>query len=204
MLYPRDFRGLHYVYKSLFGTLIMAWTTIERPGYLGRKRNDMYEIWTERYGEGNWRIAYQWKEDVIPLEVGIQIYEDGYYEFLKNNNSILEWLVSRASDVYDTDPTNVHSGFDYAIQETENNHIHDIAIRRVVARLGKSFEGEHLLWIRSKSEEGRVLSPGNVPFHLPELIVQEEIKDYSGIGMWWEKDSIEDFYQKNKILQVQS
>jgi len=48
--------------------------------------------------------------------------EDGYYEFFKNNNNTLEWLVSTASDVYDTAPTNVQAGLDYGCQETPQSH----------------------------------------------------------------------------------
>jgi len=178
------------------------WITIERPGYFGKKRDELISGWNQKFGEGNWRLAYQWGELVLPRKMGIQIYEDGYYEFLKNNPKTLEWLISTASDVYDTAPTNVLAGFDYEHQETPNSHVHDVSIRRAVARLGKWFHGDHLVWVRMKDSEGYVLSPGIVPFHLPEMIVQGEIKDYGGKGIWWNPGTIEDFYQRNKVLQV--
>ncbi|MBS3169385.1 hypothetical protein J4210_02780 [Candidatus Woesearchaeota archaeon] len=181
----------------------MAWKTVERPGYLGKKRNEVHASWTKQYGEHQWRLAYQWGDLVIPRDFGIQIYEDGYYEFFKENPETLEWLVSTASDVYDTAPTNVQAGFDYTQQETPNSHIHDVAIRRAVARSGTWFTGDHLMHVRWKESEGFRINPGVVPFHQPELIYSGEIKDYGGRGTWWNEKTIEDFYQRNKLLQVQ-
>mgnify|MGYP001584899331 CR=1 FL=1 len=178
------------------------WKTVERPGYLGKKRNEVYGLWDHIYGEGNRRIAYQWGNYIVPKDLAIQIYEDGYYEFLKNNPDTLEWLISSASDVYDTAPSNVEAKFDYSHQETLNTHLHDTAIRRSLVRLGKWFRGDHLIHVRWKDTEGFRLSPGIVSFHLPERIIREEIKDYGGKGIWWYPNTIEDFYQRNKILQV--
>ena len=178
------------------------WVTVEKPGYLGKKRDEVYSIWDKTFGEWNWRIAYQWGDLVIPKNIGIQVYEDGYYEFFKKNQEKLDWLISTASDVYDTATTNVQSGFDYEIQETPNSHIHDIAIRRAVCRLGKVFRGGHLMHVRWKDSEGFRINPGIVQFHLPAMIVQDEIKDYGGKGFWWYENTIEDFYQRNKVLQI--
>ena len=33
--------------------LIMIWRTIERPGYLGKKRNELHSLWNEQFGEAN-------------------------------------------------------------------------------------------------------------------------------------------------------
>ena len=52
--------------------------------------------------------------------------------------------------------------------------------------------------VRWKDSEGYKINPGVVPFHLPELIVPGEIKG----NIWWDPNTIEDFYQKNKVLQV--
>ena len=180
------------------------WITVERPGYFGKKRDELCVSWKQKFGEGNWRISHQWGDLIIPREIGIQIYEDGYYEHFNSNPENLEWLISTASDVYDTAPTNVQAGFDYANQETPNNHIHDVAIRRSVLRNGAWFRGDHLMHVRWKDSEGFRLNPGVVSFHLPEMIVQGEINDYGGKGIWWRPNTIEDFYQRNKILQIKS
>lgn len=42
------------------------------------------------------------------------------------------------------------------------------------------------------------LSPGQIPFHFPEKIIQPQLEG------WWEKDTVESFYQSNKILQIKN
>jgi hypothetical protein len=180
----------------------MVWQTVERPGYFGKKRDELYALWNRKFGEDNWRIAYQWGGVVIPRREGIQVYEDGYYEFFKKDKDTLDWLISTASDVYDTAATNVQSGFDYDKQETPNSHLHDIAIRRAVMRLGKEFRGDHLVQVRWVGSEGFRVNPGVVTFHKPEMILPGEIKDYGAKGIWWYSNTLEDFYQRNKVLQV--
>jgi len=180
----------------------MNWQIVDRPGFLGKKRDEVQAGWTQRYGADNWRIAYQWGSQIILRREALQIYEDGYYEFFKGSPGKLEWLVSTASDVFDTAPTNVQAGFDYEQQETPNNHIHDVAIRRAVLRLGREFRGNHPMHVRWTGSEGFEINPGVVPFHLPQMIVPGEIQDYGGKGIWWRPNTIEDFYQRNKVLQV--
>ena len=180
----------------------MVWKTVERPGYLGKKRDEVRAMWNKQYGEGKWRLAYQWGDAVISRLEAIRLYEDAYVDFLKKNPKALRWIVKNASDVYDTAPTNVNSGFDYTMQETPNSHIHDIAIRRAVLRCGEYFEGDHLVHVRWTGSEGLKLNPGKVLFHKPEMICREPLKDYGGKGTWWEPLTIEDFYQRNKVLQA--
>lgn len=179
-----------------------AWTTIERPGFLGKKRDEICKGWDVRYGQRNWRIAYTWCGQVIPREFAIQLYEDGYYEFFKTAPGIdaLMWLTNVASDVYDTSSSNIEAGLDYYKQETLNNHIHDVAIRRAILRLGCWFYGDHLVHVRWIHSEGFRVNPGVVPFHRRNNIESSEINDYGGKGIWWNKGSIEDFYQRNKVL----
>lgn len=183
-----------------------GWDTKERPGYLGKKRNEIQRLWTERYGEGNWRIAWQWGKFVVSRAEALQFYEDGYYEYLKSNQEVLHWLTSTASGVYDTAPSNIEAGFSYDVQETPNNHIHDVAIRRAVLRNGIWFNGDHLMQVRGPKTEGERLSPHLIPFHLPHMIVPGDIGDYAGKGKWWRElgieNSVEEFYQQNKVLQT--
>ena len=55
-------------------------------------------------------------------------------------------------------------------------------------------------WIGS---EGFDINPGVIPFHRPEKIYRGEIKDYTGgKSFWWKEGSLEDWYQKAKVLQV--
>lgn len=179
---------------------MQEWQTIGRPGYLGKHRDEMFIGWTNQYGEGNWRL--EWK--VGKLFVGFlgvcALYEDAYFKFLGENPEVLEQLIVEASDVYDDESTNVRSVFDYMCQETGRTHIQDIAIRRVVLRMGLWFEGSELIRIR----QGKglhplsiTLSPGIVPFHRPDMIKQPELE-----GGWWRPGSVESFYQSNRFLQI--
>jgi hypothetical protein len=181
---------------------VLNWETIAHPGYFGKRRDELYAKWNKTYGLHNWRIAYEWQGEIINREFAISLYEDGYYEYLKNNNECLEWLIRTASDVYDTAPTNVLARFSYDVQETPSNHIHDVAIRRSVYRLGEKFCGDALLEVRGKNSVGALLSPGVVPFHLPNLICDKPLEEYVNSRMWWKEKTIEDFYQKNKVLQI--
>lgn len=191
--------------------MVDSWKTVERPGYLGTSRNQVHDSWNERFGEGRWKIAWQWGNYVIERPMALQIYEDGYYHFLKANPQILDWLVNSASDVYDTDISNVQAGLSYDVQETQNNHIHDVAIRRSVLRLGRFFAGDHLMHVRPE-QEGERLGPQLIPFHLPEMIYRGDTlykgkpRDFTVSPPWWIemgiRDSVEEFYQNNKVLQV--
>jgi hypothetical protein len=192
-----------YIFMTALVPKGMAWTTIEHPGVLGKRRDEIVSKWNAEYG-ASWRLAYTWGSQVIERQEALQIYEDGYYEFFKSHPGELEWLLEKACDVYDTAPSNVDARFDYGVQETPSNHVHDVAIRRSILRLGTWFHGSDLIQIRSTSELGRHLSPARVPFHLPQLIATVEPVNYGSSRCWWDRYSIEDFYQRNKVLQINS
>lgn len=178
------------------------WITIERPGYLGQHREEKFKEWKEwdeKYGKGNWRLV--WKVGKIYVDfLGVcALYEDAYYQFLRRRSDILKWLLKEASNVYDDEESNVESGFDYTKQETCRTHIQDIAIRRAILRMGLWFKGKKL--IRIRQEKGThllsvILSPGRVPFHKPKLIEQPELTG------WWHRQTVESFYQTNRVLQI--
>ncbi len=124
-------------------------------------------------------------------------YENSYFEFMKNNKPILDWLINTAKDVYDNDISNINSKTDYSIQETKSTHIQDIAVRRVIQRMNLEFKGQELIQIRGKDSRGYMLNPGKIPFYKPEFILKPERNG------WWDKDSIEDFWQSNKIILLE-
>lgn len=175
------------------------WVTVERPGYSGGMRDQRIADWNGKYGEGNWRQA--WHVDGQELDfLGIcRHYEDAYVEYLKNHQDVLEELASEASEVYDDSPSNTGSGLDYSLQETRHTHIQDIAIRNSLKRLGRKFKGQKMVQIRDEVGEHRLsmtLSPGRIPFHRQDWIIQPELEG------WWEKGTVEAFYQSTKVLQV--
>jgi len=184
----------------------------DRPGYFGSERNKIQAGYDARYGPENWKIAWEWGSQIIERPEALQIYEDGYYEYFRNNPEILSWLVNDFSNVYDTAPSNIEARFSYDIQETPGNHLHDVAIRRAVLRRGQWFSGKELLEVRSTNPAGWKLSPCMIPFHLPEMIYKGEIKykgkerDFTANPPWWISkgvpNSVEQFYQQNKVLLV--
>ncbi|MBS3071380.1 hypothetical protein J4408_00145 [Candidatus Pacearchaeota archaeon] len=182
--------------------------TIERPGYFGKKRDEVQANYDSLYGKNKWKLSWKLGSLILDRPEALQIYEDSYYEYFKANESVLHWLTSNYGDVFDTAPSNIHSKFDYNLQETPNNHLHDIAVRRAVLRNGVCFNGDknNILEIRGKRNDGWILSPCNIPFHLPKLIYRGQIKDYGNKGNWWRKlgieNSVEEWYQQNKVLQV--
>lgn len=174
-----------------------AWITLGRIGYVGRLKGRVNALLTEVYGD-HWRIVHSVTGKALSNEAALQLYEDAYFYFWRDNSNTLEQLVRTASDVYDSAPSNVRSGTDYAKQETENTHLQDIAIRRVLQRLSRTFEGDRLVEIRGRDSEGYHLNPSNIPFHKPELILSPRQKG------WWREGSVEDFWQSNKVVQIKA
>jgi hypothetical protein len=174
------------------------WVFEDRPSYFGRKRDEIQKGYDEKYGELSWKLAHKVGDRYLDFSDAIQLYEDAYYEFLRNHVGILNLLCNEAKEVWDNAETNVKCGFDYSAQENWSNHYQDISVRRVVFRLGRKFNGDKLVQIRhnSESQVGSELSPGRVPFHLPAY-VEQPVKEG-----WWEKGTVEEFWQSNKVLMV--
>ena len=187
----------------------------DRPGYFGSKRDGILEKYNQTYGKGNWNISWvvgpnlmwtggenpvQGKYVVFDYPRICKLYEDAYYTYFENHPEELELIIQNASEVYDNHESNVESGLNYEKQEPGiGTHIQDITIRNVVARFGRQFEGEMLLQIRSTSRQGKKWSPMQIPFHRPEWILRPKV-----IG-WWDRgveNSVECFYQSNKVLMV--
>ena len=177
----------------------MSWETIERPGYFGAERDEKQRHYDAIFGEDSWRLAWVFQGSFLSWLEMTHFYEQAYYEFLEEHPDVLEQLITEASDVYDDAPSNMLSRHDYEVQETNRTHVQDIAIRRVVSRLGYEFQGKTPIQIRDvlgHHSLSVVLSPGQVPFHLPHILVQPEMEG------WWQPGSVESFYQSNKVLQV--
>ncbi|MDD3774132.1 MAG: hypothetical protein PHW50_02540 [Patescibacteria group bacterium] len=179
---------------------ICNWTDIGCPGYLGKHRDEKYVAWDEQYGKNNWRLMWIWGQMYIDFLGVCAIYEDAYYEFLSRHEDILSMLIADACEIYDDQPSNIFSGFDYTNQETNRTHIQDIAIRRCLRRMGQNFVGNQFMRIRQEKGNHKLsilLSPGNVPFHKKMFIVNPQITP-----KWWKPNSVESFYQSNRVLQL--
>ncbi len=176
--------------------IIDGWAILGRPGHAGRKKALRRTELENKFGKGNWKIVHLIDGKLLSQDEALDYLEEGYNQFFKKNTELLDWLILTAQDIYDTAPSNIDSKFDYSIQETETAHLNDIAIRRVIKRLGKEFQGSKLLQIHGEDSEGFVLTTGQVPFHKLDLIYSPQIKG------WWNKNSIEAFWQSNKVLVV--
>jgi len=175
------------------------WKTIKRPGYSGKNKDQRQRQYNKIYGRNNWRVAWLVKGKIFSKEEIVLLYEDSYYIFFKKHPQTLKRLISQAKNVYDDVVSNINSGLDYAKQETKRTHYQDIAIRRCLVRFGLKFKGKKLIQIRDyqgKHPLSLKLSPGRIPFHLPELIKKPELTG------WWQVGSLESFYQSNKVLQI--
>jgi hypothetical protein len=181
------------------------WITVGNPGYFGAQRDVKYAAWDKEYGKGNWRIGWIVRGFTTDFLGCCALYEDSYYNFLLWRLEIRQRLIAEACDVYDDAPSNVLSGLDYTKQETGRTHVQDIAIRRSLVRLGARFEGDKLIRIRDKEGEhplSMILSPGQVPFIHPDMLDEPlmSLNDYD--KHWIRHGSVEDFYQRNKRLEI--
>lgn len=169
-----------------------------RPGPFGWNRPAIERLLNEWFGPDGWELVHLVEGRPLSKEEALGLYEEAYYVYFRDHPEELEELIRSASDVYDTALSNRDSGTDYARQETAAEHLQDIAIRRVIQRLGRRFQGPEPLRIRGPRSAGFRWNPGKVPFHRPELILQPAL---SG---WWEPGSIEDFYQSSRRLVLRS
>jgi hypothetical protein len=201
----------HKDLETYLEEIAKSWVVIHGElSYSGFQKEKIYDKFNVRFGENNWLPAHTFQGEIITRNQAYLIYEESYYHFIKNNPEVKDWLVNTASEVYDIQCSNIKSGLDYNNQECEATHLQDISVRRVLTRLkleeeGKSiedklpeleiFHGDHPVQIRGRNTEGFVLNPGEVPFHLPEEILE-------GKRGWWKKGSVEEWYQNNKVLLV--
>lgn len=175
-----------------------VWQFFERPGYFGKHKAEKFRQYNNQFGRGNWRMIWWWGSLRLDWLMAVQIYEDAYYHYLLDNHELVVDLVNTASDVYDNNVSNIKAGLDYTHQETPATHLQDISVRRCLIRLSEWFQGDTLIQIRHNSNNsiGQKLSPGNVPFHLPDMIKQPPLEG------WWEANTVEAFYQSNKIIET--
>lgn len=170
---------------------------IERPGFIGRKKEKKYKEWNEKFGREKWGFVWKWGELLIDFEQACLIYEDAYYKDSFEREDLWKHLFSKAKNFYDNAETNIKSGTDYLIQEAYSTHIQDISVRRIGIRRGWEMKGDKLIQIRGPESEGYKLMPGKVKFHEIEKIERPDI-----LPFWAEPNSVEAFYQNNRWLYL--
>lgn len=172
-------------------------------GFLGHKRNEEWLRRNELYGEGGWQMGWLVGENLLEYPEVCQLFGDAYIAYFDLRPELLYTLCRVAINVYDDDPINVESGTDYNKRGDVKTHIGDTAIRRAVQHFGMKFEGKKLLQIHDRQGPhplSLALSPGQVPFHKPELLATPDNLGELEENAWWLPGSVEDFYQRAKRL----
>jgi len=132
--------------------IIDDWAILGRPGFAGKQKIQKRKELLDKFGESNWKIAYLYEDNLLSREEALIHFENSYQKFFEDNPEILEWLLQTATDIYDNQESNVNSGLDYSIQETEDAHLHDIAKANPCYR----FEGR--IQMVSYSQQDKCLS----------------------------------------------
>lgn len=177
-----------------------SWQAVERPGYLGSKRDNKVEHYNDLYGTNNWAYGWKYFGEYWPYRAACKhLYERSYLQYLYTHPEELKFICS-FDEVYDLTPEDIQAGLDYDKQFQKATHIQDIAIRNVLDTLHLKFhnsETNNLLRIRGEGSNGHHLMPGKIPFLVKEQIIAPKISPD-----WAEAGSIEDFWQNNKFLMV--
>jgi len=162
------------------------------------RREEIRQL-NEEFGPGNWRLVWvDGQRELEFLDACREFYEEAYFRHLSARPDDLDFICS-FGECIDNAPTNVSCGCDYSKQETFSTHIQDIAVRNVLRRLGRSFNGPagSILVIRTRDDNGWRFGPGNIPYYESSVIIQPSLRP------WWARQgSVEDFWQSNKVLQV--
>jgi hypothetical protein len=96
------------------------WTVDRRPGFFGRRRDEIVAGLDARHGKGNWKL--QWLLAPIPPETHLAhtwdfegacyaFYEESYFRSLSGRPAVVDEICDRYSEVYDNAVT-----FDYSKQ----------------------------------------------------------------------------------------
>lgn len=133
-------------------------------GNLGKNRDKFISKVNQKVGKGNWYWSFRAGDKLYSWEWGMQLYEDAYYQFFRQDASKLKDIVGY-SNVFVYNRHDLDSGLDYKRQSQESDHCADIAIRRCLVRFGVWFHGKEIL-----SLKGSAFDPVEVKFHLPHLV----------------------------------
>lgn len=171
----------------------------ERPGYFGRRKLEKHAELDQKYGQGNWRLVWVAGGHRFNFLAACRYaYEFSYFQHFQMHPEQLDYICS-FGECIDNAPTNIQCGTDYSIQEAFSTHIQDIAIRNVMYLMGRKFKGlpEDILTIRGEESNGWRFNPGQIPFCTPSVIEEPSLRPD-----WAKSNSVEDFWQSNKWVEV--
>ena len=197
-------------YEPLEEGLDISWEMVERPGYFGKRRQELEEEWNRKYGEGNWRLVWETPQGrVLLFEDIIWEYIEGYAGYFRRHPREARHITRSYSYCYDKDEITKDQAFHpYALYNRPGiaNQFHHAAMNIALENvLGMPFRGDIPIQVRSGKPgtpesqwpAGWKWSPGRIP-----SVHRDEIHDITFERQWWQRGTIEDFYQCNKVLQV--
>lgn len=186
------------------------WKIVERPGYLGKRKDFQEAIWNEKYGQGNWRLGWELADQQMMdyEDIFWKVYVAGYTKYFQENTIDARWLTEEFAYGYDKDLISKKEAFDpYALYEKLGfaNQFHHVALNIALEWfLGEKFQGKEPIQIRegkpgtddSTWPLGWRFSPGRIP------AVRQDLIPTNNIQGWWGKGSIEEQYQISKVLLI--
>ncbi len=199
-----------YYQEDMTSETNQIWETIKYPGYLGKSKEQKYAEWDSDFGRSNWRLAWHLQDGRVLDYAAIffQVYVTGYSDHFQMNPDQSLWIAKNASYTYDKDLVTKEQAFDpFYLYERPGfaNQFHNVALNlALVHSLGIEFQGLTPLQVREGKPgtdpqtwpAGWRWSPSRIPASNPELIPQNNVNG------WWKEGSIEDLYQRAKVLQV--
>jgi hypothetical protein len=188
---------------------IDGWTTVGRPGYQGKNKDEQLAAWDKEYGKDRWRLAWQLTtREVLSFDEIFQQYVDSYTAHFMKHSDEAQYLTANYSYAYDKDQITKPQAFDpYFLYNKPGrpNQFHNVSLNIALEyKLGKIFCGLQPIQVRegkpgtdpSTWPAGWRWSPGRIPATHPELI-PDVVQ-----SAWWQTGSIEHLYQAAKVLQI--
>lgn len=169
---------------------------LHRPGYFGSRRLWFKEHYDELYGEGGWMECWEYSGDILPFEDAVYLYDLSYMLFLREHRWIAELIAAEYWECYDNSPDNIRAGCNHDPLAVPR-HLQDVSVRKALRAMGLSFNQDksNLLEIRGPKSNGYLLSPMIVTFVEPG-----RISPFGPAEDWVKKGSVEEFWQRNKVI----
>ena len=188
---------------------IQGWITVERPGYLGKSKDEKLLSWDREYGVNGWRLVWETaKGEVLDYDGVFQKYIESYALYFLQHPDEASFLTENFSFAYDKELITKEEAFDphFLFEKPGTpNQFHNVALNIALETvLELPFRGPEPIQVRegkpgtdpSTWPLGWRWSPGRIPAAHPEEIPES---DQTG---WWQPGSIEHLYQTAKVLQI--
>lgn len=179
-------------------------------GQFGKKRDEMFKSWDAQYGEDNWKIGWQLANGtLLDFNHMFCLFIASYIQYFREHPEEARVITTNYAYAYDDDPITYEEAFDVTHLLDKpgiKNQFHHVAMNRALVNfLGLTFIGSEPLQVRMGKSgtlratwpKGYRWSPGRIPAVVPQKLFPDE--ELTG---WWDNSSIEDLYQKSKVLVI--